>query len=145
MRFVIDASIALRWVLEGEEHKNADTVLREVLRSPEYFAVPELFGFEVLSVLVRLHPDPFEACERALKPVLRCGLLRYPLTDEIIERSIRLSKSGLTGYDAAYAALAEELDGCWMTFDVEAVKKIGDRQLAVNLFSGLPENWSDIP
>lgn len=144
MRFVIDASVALRWVLENETHKNADIILREVVRSPHYFAVPELFGFEVLSVLVRLHPDPSEACESALKPVLRCGLLRYPLTDAIVERSIRLSGLGLTGYDAAYAALAEELGACWMTFDAQAVEKIGDKQLAVNLFSGLPENWGEI-
>ena len=144
MKFVIDASVALRWVLEDETHENADKVLREVLRSPRYFAVPELFGFEVLSVLLRLHPHPHEACEAALQPVLRCGMLRYPLTDSIIERSVRLSGSGLTGYDAAYAALAEELGGCWLTFDAHAVEKIGNTGLAVNLFSGMPENWGDI-
>jgi predicted nucleic acid-binding protein len=145
MRFIIDASVALRWVLKDETHENADRVLREILRSPRYFAVPELFGSEVLSVLLRLHPRPHEACEAALQPVLRCGLLRYPLTDSIIERSVRLSGSGLTGYDAAYAALAEELGGCWLTFDAKAAEKIGDPRLAVNLFSGLPENWGETP
>ena len=54
MRFVLDASVALRWVLEGEQHPNADLVLKQILESPEYFAIPELFGFEVLSVLARL-------------------------------------------------------------------------------------------
>ena len=63
----------------------------------------------------------------------------------LIERSIRLTGSGLTGYDAAYAALAEELGGCWLTFDAQAAEKIGDPLSAVNLFSVLPVNWGGIP
>jgi predicted nucleic acid-binding protein len=142
MRFVIDASVALRWLLENETHEHADLILREIFRSPHYFAVPELFGFEVLSVLMRLHPAPHEAFETAISPVLRSGILRYPLTDAIIERSLRYAESGLTGYDASYAALAEELEGCWLTFDAEAVKKIGTAGLAVNLFDAMPPGWS---
>ncbi len=142
MRFVIDASVALRWVLENEAHERADVILREIFQSPYYFAVPELFGFEVLSVLMRLHPAPYEAFETAISPVLRSGILRYPLTDAIIERSIGYAESGLTGYDAGYAALAEELGGCWLTFDAEAVKKIGNTGLAMNLFDAMPRGWS---
>ncbi len=141
MRFVLDASVALRWVLEGEQHPNADLVLKQILESPEYFAIPELFGFEVLSVLARLHPEPYVAFTTAVTPVLQCGILRYPLTEAIVRRSFRFTGIGLTGYDAGYAALAEELGGCWITFDTKAVEKLGDEKLAMDLFTGLPEGW----
>jgi predicted nucleic acid-binding protein len=144
MKFILDASVALRWVLEGEQHPHADRVLGGILKSPEYFAIPELFGFEVLSVLARLHPEPYEAFTTAVTPVLQCGILRYPLTEAIVRRSFRFTEQGLTGYDAGYAALAEELGGCWITFDGKAVKKLGGRKLAVDLFKGLPAGWVDI-
>ena len=51
MLWVIDASVAVRWFLEEEAHPNADRVLSMVVDSPESFAVPELFAFEVFSVL----------------------------------------------------------------------------------------------
>lgn len=144
MRFVLDASVALRWVLEGEEHPNADSVLKGILKAPKFFATPELFGFEVFSVLARLHPEPYEAFTTAIAPVLQCGILRYPLTEAVVRRSFRFTRQGLTGYDAVYAALAEELGGCWITFDAKAVKKLGDGKLAVDLFTGLPEGWNDV-
>jgi predicted nucleic acid-binding protein len=141
VKYVIDASVALRWVLEDEVHPHAETVIEKVLTSPEYFAVPELFGFEVLSVLFRLHQDPLKAYKTAIIPVLHSGLLRYPLTEVLIERSGTYYRSGLTGYDACYAALAEELQGTWITFDTRAVNKLKDQNLAVDLFSSLPNDW----
>jgi predicted nucleic acid-binding protein len=61
MIWVIDASVAIRWLLEDESHPNADAVLTKVVHSPESFVVPELFGFEVFSVIQRLHPDGMNA------------------------------------------------------------------------------------
>ena len=144
MRYVIDASVALRWVLEEEAYDRAESVLRRVLELPEFFAVPELFGFEVLSVLSRLHPEPYKAFSTAITPVLQSRLLRYPLTEAIVDRSKRFILQGLTGYDAAYAALAEELEGCWITFDVKAAEKVGNSSFAVNLFDSLPTGWEEI-
>ncbi len=50
MIWVIDASVAIRWFIKEETNVNADEVLARVVDAPEYFAVPELFGFEVYSV-----------------------------------------------------------------------------------------------
>ena len=55
MIWVLDASVALRWLLEEEVHSNADMVLEKIVYDPDSFAVPELFAFEVFSVLHRLH------------------------------------------------------------------------------------------
>jgi predicted nucleic acid-binding protein len=83
MIWVIDASVAILWLLEDESHPNADAVLTKVVHSPESFVVPELFGFEVFSVIQRLHPDGMNAYTQAIIPILQSGILRQPMTEEL--------------------------------------------------------------
>ena len=64
-------------------------------------------------------------------PVLTSGLLRYPITEALVDKSAKKKKKGLTGYDACYAALAEELEGTWLTFDTKAVQKVRSMNIAV--------------
>ena len=54
--WVIDASVAVRWFLEDEKNVYADKVLARLVEEPTRFGVPELFCFEVYSVLCRVHP-----------------------------------------------------------------------------------------
>ena len=56
------------------------------------------------------------------------------MTENIYTRADRFIKKGLTGYDAVYVALAEELNGVWLTFDTKAHKKIVEEKLSINLF-----------
>ena len=128
MRYVIDASTAVRWYLESLSHPHADEVLRKVLSRPELFAVPELFTYEVLSVLYRIHPDASEIYKNDVNRLLRSGILRYPMTDHIFGRAEKFITMGLTGYDACYAALAEELDASWLTFDAKACRMLTDNE-----------------
>ncbi|RKX76724.1 MAG: hypothetical protein DRP60_07245 [Spirochaetes bacterium] len=124
MRYVIDASTAVRWYLDSLSHPYADEVLKKVLIQPELFAVPELFTYEVLSVLYRIHPDASRIYEKDVNRLLRSGILRYPMTDHIFGRAERFIACGLTGYDACYAALAEELEASWLTFDGKACRML---------------------
>ena len=48
------------------------------------------------------------------------------MTDNIFNRADRFIAMGLTGYDACYVALAEELDAAWLTFDGKACRKIAE-------------------
>jgi len=69
MIWVIDASVAVRWLLKEEEHPHADIVLQSVINYPNFFIVPELFCYEVFRYCAgyTLH---------LLKPILReYGLL----------------------------------------------------------------------
>ena len=141
MIWVLDASVALRWVLEDERDDSADAVLRLVLERPRLFAVPELFAFEVLAVLLRLHPRPLLAYRQAILPILQGGLLRLPMTDELLASCDRLAAAGLTGYDASYAGLAELLGGVWLTFDSRAHTRLAGRNLSWLLADGLPPLW----
>jgi predicted nucleic acid-binding protein len=141
VRFVLDASVALRWVLADEAGEASDAVLERVLSVPEQFAVPELFPYEVLAVLLRVHPQPDHAYSSVVVPILQNGLLRYPMTPGIAGRAFRFAALGLTGYDACYAALAEELRGTWLTFDGRAHRRLAAESLSVDLGSGLPVGW----
>ena len=124
MIWVIDASVALKWFLKDEFSANADRVLHRVLSHSSEFAVPELFAFEVLSVLARVTDDPERIYVNGVIPILNSGILRFPVTEELVHKAIPYIGKGLTGYDAVYVALAEMLGGQWLTFDQKAHKKI---------------------
>ncbi len=110
MRYVLDASVAVRWFIEEERHENAEAVHRRLVDAPQEFAVPELFAYETFAALFRVHPRPLKAFQEGILPILASGILRYPMTDAIASRAAAHIEAGLTGYDACYAALAEELE-----------------------------------
>jgi predicted nucleic acid-binding protein len=139
--WVLDASVAIRWLLAGEEHPHADSVLHGVVDRPEFFAVPELFCYEVYAVLCRLHPSPWGAYIKGISPILHSGILRSPMTDDLAGDAVRFTKMGLTGYDACYAALAMQLKGTWLTFDAKAHQCVARAGVSHLLQESLPEGW----
>ena len=124
MKFIVDASVAIRWLLADFHHHNASLVLRMILDRPGDFAVPELFLYETYAVLSRFHPDSKTIFDEDIYPLIRSGVLRYPMTPGIYKRAGKYITLGLTGYDSAYMALAEELDARWLTFDAKAHAKV---------------------
>ncbi len=134
MKFILDASVAIRWYVEETKHPNANIILDKLVDKPELFAIPELFTYEILSVLYRLQPEAQEIYSKDINRILHSGILRYPMTENIYTKADRFIKMGLIGYDAVYVALAEELDGVWLTFDAKAHNKIASENLSINLF-----------
>ncbi len=141
MIWVIDASVAVRWFIEEEVHPHADEVLERVIGTPERFAVPELFAFEVFSVLERMHPNGLEAFRKGIIPVLQGGIFRQPMTEGLALKANRFVKMGLTGYDACYAALALDLKGMWLTFDEQAHSLIQGEKRSFFLDRKMPPGW----
>ena len=139
MRWIIDASVAMRWLLKDETHVNADKVLHHILRNPEEFAVPELFAFEVLAVLSRLHLEPLEAYLAGVLPVLQSGIFRQPMTGTLASLSSKYIEMGLSGYDASYVALAQDLKAVWLTFDKKAHDCVSITGLSCLLSSNIPD------
>ncbi len=138
MKYVIDASVALRWLILEEHDAGAEMVLDCLVDDPSLFAVPELFAFEVFAVLCRTHPRPLETFTKAVLPLLQGGVLRYPMTESIARRAARFVARGLSGNDACYLALAEELDARWLTFDAKALVQAGEQERSVDLSKGAP-------
>ena len=141
MIWVLDASVAVRWLLEDEADEGADSVLRRLVKEPRLFAVPELFAFEVYAVLERLHPDALKAFKSVIIPILQGGILRHPMTESLAAGASMFVGKGLTGYDACYASLAKELKGVWLTFDKKAHTKIMDLHVSHLLSEGMPPGW----
>lgn len=141
MTWVLDSSVAVKWFIVEESHPAAEEVLAALIDRPEQFAVPELFAFEVFSVLHRLHPQGRQVFEEGVLPLLQAGLLRMPMTGTLAAQAHPFVQLGLTGYDACYAALARELEGLWLTFDQKAHKAIRKEKVSWPLQKGLPPEW----
>jgi predicted nucleic acid-binding protein len=142
MIWVIDASIAVRWLIKEEGHPHADAVLEKAVEFPQNFAVPELFAFEVYSVLQRIHPTGLQAFTGAIIPLLQGGILRQPMTESLVVVAESFVKLGLTGYDACYAALAKIMRGRWLTFDRKAHHRIQKSNLSFLLGGrSMPQKW----
>ncbi len=141
MIWVIDASVALRWLLVEADHSLADEVLVQVVHHPEHFAVPELFAFEVYAVLQQVHPDALSAFQQGIAPILQMGIFRQPMTADLADRAERFVKLGLNGFDACYAALAEDLKGKWMTCDRKAHLRIKRENISWLLNESMPKDW----
>jgi len=137
-RFVLDASVAIRWILARETEPDAVKVMDMVATEPTRFAVPELFAFETFSVLARHHSNPILAWNEAIAPLLSTGVLRHPLTPQLATAAEPYIKCGLTGYDASYAALAALVQGKWLTFDKQAHGRIASHEVSFLLGDGFP-------
>jgi predicted nucleic acid-binding protein len=143
MIWVIDASVAVKWFLKEEANAEADLILEDVLDTPENYAVPELFAFEVYSVLKRLHPEGGDVFRNGIMPILEGGLLRHPMTNDLSIKADFFVKAGLTGYDSCYAALAQDLNGYWLTYDNKAHSKIVKERISFSLHNKLPQLYID--
>lgn len=141
MRYVLDASVAVRWFVTEGEQPHAELVLDRLIASPEEFAMPELFFYEVFAVLARARADYRSVYVDGFLPLVESGPLRYPMTGSVAERATTLVATGLSGYDACYVALAAELQGLWLTFDGRACRAVSDSSLALDLAGGLPDGW----
>jgi predicted nucleic acid-binding protein len=141
MIWVIDASVALRWLIKEEAHAHADEVLEKLIDDPGRFAVPELFAYEVFSVLLRVHSRGLWAFRKGIIPILQMGIFRQPMTETVAVKANRFVKLGLTGYDACYAALAQDLKGVWLTYDKKAHELIRDQKISCLLEEKMPSGW----
>lgn len=137
MRYVVDPSVSIKWFIKEASHSNADRVLEAMVRNPESFAVPELFLYEMFSLLNKHHPKAADVFGPDLERLIRSGVLRYPMTNNIYARASRFIGFGLTGFDAIYPALAEEIGGWWVTFDTRAHFLLRGEDLSIDLSENL--------
>lgn len=121
---VIDTSVAIKWFVKESGQEAALEVLKKVLETPDQFAVPELFYFELSHVFHRLVPKPNAGQLELFHTILTLGIYRFAMTADLYQELRPLQSLGLSGYDAAYVALAKLVKGKWITFDAKAHAKI---------------------
>lgn len=127
---VIDTSVAVKWLVEEEGRAPALAIFEEVLSAPGNFAVPELFYFELAHVFnsAVFHPTVEE--EKILEYIWTCGIQRFSMTPELAAYIRSFQKMGLSGYDAAFVAVARMVKGTWVTFDRKAHKRVASLKLS---------------
>lgn len=126
MPLVLDASVAIKWFVEGETGRaEALELLDRIRDDPGPFVVPELFFNEMLAVLARLSGGDGAALRGHLEALQDLGMERVGNGRELIARAAAIaSRYRLSGYDSIYAACADLMRGCWLTADLRAHRRI---------------------
>ena len=124
---VIDASVAVKWVVNEEFSENAIQLLKDVKENGTMMIAPPMFDFEVESALQnRLYRDEIteNIVDESLKVFYEIGVIvetHDKLTLKAREIARKFNQRAI--YDSAYAALAM-LNGCeFWTADYEFFKK----------------------
>ena len=114
MTLVVDASLAGSWILPDEHSGESETVLHAVLNGKEDLAVPDLWAYEMLNLLLsacRRGRFRGDRLEQAVRLVQRIPVNFYDHQTSLLQnRVIRLAaRFSLSAYDAAYLELADRL------------------------------------
>jgi predicted nucleic acid-binding protein len=127
------------WFFVDEPLREESLLLRRgVSQDPVRYVVPFLFQSELLHVLARRSGRDGSFVARALGLILRLGIRTIPLSEEALMRAGHWASRGLSGFDATFVALAEDLGGRWLTADERAAKVVGP-DVAHALRSWAPE------
>jgi predicted nucleic acid-binding protein len=120
---ILDTSIVAAWFFTDEPQRDDALAVRSELRQkPADFAVPPLFHAELVHVLADKSGSDQRFVSSALDLVVRLGLRTVPLSEAALRRTVDWTCRGLSGYDATFVALAEDLDGYWLTADRRAAR-----------------------
>lgn len=118
---VLDASVLLKWFhTEGEPHVEQAEQLRARFEQGEFrVLVPSLVWLEVLNVAARRLR---RAQDRLEELATTLGALGFTVVEPELGRIARWAAGGLTAYDAAYVAIAEQTGAQLVTDDEEVVR-----------------------
>jgi len=126
-RVVSDASVVVKWFIQ-EEYSDKALKLRDMHVNGEvYLAAPELLPFEVLNALKYSGLFSLEELKMAAISLSSYGIELYSLRGELAQKTVEIAvKENITVYDAAYIALAQELNTIFYTADEKLIKKMGE-------------------
>jgi predicted nucleic acid-binding protein len=130
--FVVDASVAAKWVLPGEEpfRDEALLLLKEWLDSKIRLLVPDFFWVELTNVLwkaVRRGRCAKETALAALAALLDCPIPTIPslnLLNSALQKGVLYGRSV---YDCIYLVLALEAKAHLLTADEKLVNALASR------------------
>ena len=129
--FVLDASVALAWLLDDEQAPQADNVRARLIRYRAF--VPQLWHLEVRNGLIiaerrgRLSATRMDECLEALK-----WLPIQTDSDVVLEMVVSLARMHkLSVYDAVYLELAKRRDAALASLDGALLRAAGEESVRV--------------
>jgi predicted nucleic acid-binding protein len=116
---ICDASVVLKWFhAEGEEEVGDSRTLLDLQTSGAIaLSVLDLTVYEVGNALVRGMGAPAAAAQTALESLALICPRVAPTTAELVDAMVLAERHGLTVYDAAYAAVAQNRGARLVTLD----------------------------
>jgi predicted nucleic acid-binding protein len=127
-RYVVDASVAVKWLIPEEHSECAMKLLDDWLEEGLELNAPELLRLEVTSALTKYVDRRVIDAEKAQEgfEIFREIMLSYveedwPLIEDALKASIT---SGLSIHDAVYFTLAKRLGATLITADRRLVDKV---------------------
>lgn len=137
MAIVIDANLVIVVVGNDPRSRIAEARIDEWARNGEDLHAPSLLPYEVASGLTRIVRAgglPSEQLLPAWQSVLDLPITYHPLDVSglsVVNIALQLQRS--SAYDAAYLALAQELDAEFWTLDGPLARNASSLGFAVNL------------
>ena len=120
---VLDASAAIEWLLQTSTGQRVE---QQIFSQSESLHAPHLLDVEIIQVLRRLVRERVISAVRAdqaITDLLDLRINRYP--HFVLLPRIWQLRHNLSAYDAAYVALAEELDAVLLTSDARLASASG--------------------
>lgn len=138
-QLVIDASIAIKWVVEEDGTSDALALLRGYK-----LAAPDLLIAECANVLwkkVKRHELSEDEARIAARLIQRAEIEIFP-TRQLLESATRMAITlNHPAYDCVYLALAKENDWRFVTADARFLNKL--RQITSEDFAGVAVSMSE--
>lgn len=118
---VLDASVVLKWFrAAGEQHVEAARAVRAAFEAGQAIAfAPPLLFLEILNVTGRRWQLPARALDQLALALPKLG---FRLVEPELPVVARWIADGLTAYDAAYVAVAQQLGVQLITDDREILR-----------------------
>jgi predicted nucleic acid-binding protein len=141
MKYVLDASVALKWVLTEADSAKAISLRDDFRKQLHEFLAPDVFPVEVAHALTRAERrgllKPPQAI-RLLADILSSPIPLHPYLP-LLSRAVAISSAMRCGvYDCLYIALAER-EGCeFLTADDKLVKNLGPQFPFIDSLASLP-------
>ena len=124
-RLVLDASVILKWALDGsdEQDRQAALELLDGWRGGDLeILVPTLWLYEVGNILCLKRPDD---AEQALAALRGLGLVEVAIDGDLAAETVAVALGhGVTFYDAAYLAVARRHGAVLVTADGRFLKRL---------------------
>lgn len=135
-KFVVDASVCLKWVFEEEDSQIARSFLQEYEKRSLLLLAPSLWEYEIINalavgvrrkkILPRRANQMFGALWEARPQLIELSDMGKPCLDCAL-------RYGLSGYDSAYVTLAKENHIVLVSSDVRLVRTVNDASIAISL------------
>lgn len=122
-RFVLDASISLKWFFEERDSDLAEVLLEKVKNRQVKVFVPQIFFFEVVNAVKTKAKSTARDVAAVIEKIFSLKLASEKADKKfLMETNLYAQKYNLTIYDASYLALAKILKIDLITAD-ESLKK----------------------